>query len=86
MPLRKLHIAYLKVIKQAFSSYPLYQRVNGVMNIVYAYGGATIFPQIIAEMRRPMDFLRAFSLAQAVIFTIYIFCECLLCLVESHAC
>lgn len=40
----------------------------GVQNIVYAYGGATIFPQIIAEMRRPMDFLKAFSLAQLVIF------------------
>jgi hypothetical protein len=68
-------IAEGPVMKQAFSSYPLFQRVNGVMNIVYAYGGATIFPQIIAEMRRPMDFLRAFSMAQAVIFTIYIFCE-----------
>ncbi len=43
------------------------------MNIVYAYGGATIFPQIIAEMRRPMDFLKAFTIAQAVIFSIYIF-------------
>ena len=57
----------------AFASYPFYKRINGVMNIVYAYGGATIFPQIIAEMRRPMDFLKAFSLAQAVIFTIYLF-------------
>jgi hypothetical protein len=39
---------------------------------VYAYGGATIFPQIISEMRRPMDFLKAFSIAQALIFTIYV--------------
>ncbi|KAK3623363.1 hypothetical protein LTR56_021635 [Elasticomyces elasticus] len=60
------------VIKQAFATYPFYERINGVMNIVYAYGGATIFPQIIAEMRRPMDFLKAFSIAQALIFTIYI--------------
>ena len=42
------------------------------MNIVYAYGGATIFPTIIAEMRQPMDFLKAFSIAQAIIFTVYI--------------
>ncbi|KAL9109081.1 MAG: hypothetical protein Q9227_006172 [Pyrenula ochraceoflavens] len=61
------------VVKQAFASYPFYDRINGVMNIVYAYGGATIFPQIIAEMRRPMDFLKAFSMAQALIFTIYVF-------------
>ncbi|KAK3068342.1 hypothetical protein LTR53_014175 [Teratosphaeriaceae sp. CCFEE 6253] len=60
------------VVKQAFATYPFYERINGVMNIVYAYGGATIFPQIIAEMRRPMDFLKAFSIAQALIFTIYI--------------
>lgn len=43
------------------------------MNIVYAYGGATIFPQIIAEMRRPMDFLKSFAIAQALIFVIYVF-------------
>ncbi|KAF2147650.1 oligopeptide transporter protein [Myriangium duriaei CBS 260.36] len=61
------------VIKTAFASYPFYERINGVMNIVHAYGGATIFPQIIAEMRQPMDFLKAFSVAQALIFTIYVF-------------
>ena len=61
------------VVKQNFATYPFYERINGVMNIVYAYGGATIFPQIIAEMRRPMDFLKAFSIAQAFIFTIYVF-------------
>lgn len=59
------------VVTQAFATYPFYERINGVMNIVYAYGGATIFPQIIAEMRRPMDFLKAFSLSQTIIFTIY---------------
>ncbi|KAL1962113.1 hypothetical protein VTN77DRAFT_580 [Rasamsonia byssochlamydoides] len=61
------------VIKQAFATCPFFSRINGVMNIVYAYGGATIFAQIIAEMRRPMDFLKAFSLTQALIFTIYVF-------------
>lgn len=58
---------------ETFATYPFYERINGVMNIVYAYGGATIFPQIIAEMRRPMDFLKAFTIAQALIFTIYVF-------------
>lgn len=62
------------IVKANFASYPLYERVNGAMNICYAFGGATIFPQIVAEMRRPMDFLKAFSMAQAVIFTIYLFC------------
>ena len=61
------------VVVQTFATYPFYERINGVMNIVYAYGGATIFPQIIAEMRRPMDFLKAFSIAQAIIFFVYVF-------------
>jgi len=61
------------IVRQAFASYPFYERINGVMNIVYAYGGATIFAQIIAEMRRPMDFLKAFSVAQALIFSVYVF-------------
>lgn len=60
------------ISRPAFASFPFFERINGVMNIVYAYGGATIFAQIIAEMRRPMDFLKAFSLAQLVIFTVYI--------------
>ncbi|KAF2100592.1 oligopeptide transporter protein [Rhizodiscina lignyota] len=61
------------VVRQTFATYPFFERINGVMNIVYAYGGATIFAQIIAEMRRPMDFLKSFCLAQAIIFTIYVF-------------
>jgi hypothetical protein len=61
------------VSRPAFANYPFFERVNGVMNIVYAYGGATIFAQIIAEMRRPTDFLKAFSMAQGLIFTVYVF-------------
>jgi amino acid transporter len=86
-------VAQGPVVRQKFATYPLHQRINGVMNIVYAYGGATIFPQwverrremlwkwrkgltvyrIIAELRRPLDFLKAFTYAQALIFTIYVF-------------
>lgn len=29
--------------------------------------------RIIAELRRPLDFLKAFTYAQALIFTIYVF-------------
>lgn len=31
-------------------------KVNGIMQMVFAYGGAMIFPEFLAEMRRPMDF------------------------------
>jgi len=31
----------------------LYDRVNGIMNCVFAFGGATLFNELMAEMRRP---------------------------------
>ena len=31
----------------------LYNRINGLMNCVFAYGGATLFNELMAEMRRP---------------------------------
>lgn len=31
----------------------LSQRINGLMNCVFAYGGATLFNELMAEMRRP---------------------------------
>lgn len=42
-----------------FVSLPLFSKVNGIMNMVFAYGGAMIFPEFMAEMRRPMDFWKA---------------------------
>ena len=32
---------------------PLINRINGLMNCVFAYGGATLFNELMAEMRRP---------------------------------
>lgn len=34
------------------------------MNMVFAYGGAMIFPELMTEMRRPHDFIRGMALAQ----------------------
>lgn len=42
-----------------FVSLPLFSKVNGIMNMVFAYGGAMIFPEFMAEMKRPMDFWKA---------------------------
>lgn len=47
------------VVKSAFVSLPLFSKVNGIMQMVFAYGGAMIFPEFMAEMRRPMDFWKA---------------------------
>ncbi|KAK7012204.1 aa-trans domain-containing protein [Favolaschia claudopus] len=57
---------------QLFASVPLFSQVNGIMNMVYAYGGCMIFPEIMAEMRRPMDFWKGMIAAQALIFSAYV--------------
>ncbi|KAJ6591532.1 transmembrane amino acid transporter protein-domain-containing protein [Mycena vulgaris] len=57
---------------QLFAKIPLFSQVNGIMNMVYAYGGAMIFPEMMTEMRRPMDFWKGMILAQALIFSAYL--------------
>lgn len=47
------------IVKTAFTHEPLFDKVNGIMQMVFAYGGAMIFPEFMAEMRRPMDFWKA---------------------------
>jgi hypothetical protein len=50
----------------------LYDRVNGLMNAVFAYGGATLFNELMAEMRRPYDFWKGFLYAEVFIFVCYL--------------
>ncbi|KAL0563041.1 hypothetical protein V5O48_019037 [Marasmius crinis-equi] len=60
------------IMREAFVSLPLFSKVNGIMNMVFAYGGAMIFPEFMAEMRRPMDFWKGMICAQALISTVYL--------------
>jgi hypothetical protein len=48
-------------------------QVNGVMSAIFAYGGSMIFPEFMAEMKRPKDFLTAMWAAQAFIYFWYMF-------------
>ncbi|PWY86643.1 hypothetical protein BO70DRAFT_333027 [Aspergillus heteromorphus CBS 117.55] len=50
----------------------LYDRINGVMNCVFAYGGATLFNELMAEMRRPYDFWKGFVIAEIFIYVCYL--------------
>lgn len=70
--LQSLGVPQGPVVTERFGSLPLYNRVNGIMNMVFAYGGAMIFPEIMAEMKRPMDFWKGMILAQSVIFSAYL--------------
>lgn len=46
--------------------------INGLMNGVYSYGGATLFNELMAEMRRPWDFWKGLICADVFIYSIYI--------------
>ncbi|KAI1611793.1 transmembrane amino acid transporter protein-domain-containing protein [Exophiala viscosa] len=50
--------------------------INGLMSGVFAYGGAQIFIEIMAEMRRPWDFIKAMCIAQLFIYTVYLSYGC----------
>ncbi|KDN35714.1 hypothetical protein K437DRAFT_276950 [Tilletiaria anomala UBC 951] len=63
---------FAPVVTAAFASAPLPDKINGIMNMVFAYGGAMIFPEIMAEMRRPMDFWKGLICAELLIFIAYV--------------
>ena len=45
--------------------------IDGLMQGVYAYGGAMLFIEFMSEMRRPRDFIKGMWAAQAFIYFIY---------------
>ena len=45
--------------------------INGLMQGVYAYGGAQLFVEFMAEMKRPRDFIKAMWGAQFFIYSCY---------------
>ena len=44
--------------------------LNGIMSTVFAYGGANIFTNFMAEMKRPRDFLKAMWISQFFIWQV----------------
>ncbi|SCZ92676.1 BZ3500_MvSof-1268-A1-R1_Chr5-2g08094 [Microbotryum saponariae] len=61
------------VVIKAVVGGSVFNQVNGAFNMVFAYGGSMIFPEIIAEMRRPYDAIKGIACAQIFIFTVYLF-------------
>lgn len=45
--------------------------VNGLMQGVYAYGGAMLFVEFMSEMRQPRDFIKGMWAAQLFIYVCY---------------
>ncbi|KAH8697886.1 putative amino acid transporter [Talaromyces proteolyticus] len=47
--------------------------VSGAMQAVFAYGGSMVFPEFMAEMKRPKDFFTGMFAAQLFIYFWYMF-------------
>jgi hypothetical protein len=47
-------------------------QLGAAMQIVYAFGGAMLYCEFMAEMRRPLDFLKAQFVAEIFIFLCYL--------------
>lgn len=54
------------------SSSTLNDKITAMMNGVFAYGGATLFNELMAEMRRPYDFWKGFICAEIFIYSCYL--------------
>ncbi|KAI6839670.1 oligopeptide transporter protein [Hortaea werneckii] len=50
----------------------LNDHINGLMQGVYSYGGATLFNELMAEMRRPHDFWKGLICAEFFIVSVYL--------------
>ncbi|KAL9113157.1 MAG: hypothetical protein Q9227_002769 [Pyrenula ochraceoflavens] len=46
--------------------------VNGLMQAVFSYGGATLFTELLSEMKRPFDFWKALLCADLFIYCVYL--------------
>ncbi|KAG7730136.1 hypothetical protein KL933_001216 [Ogataea haglerorum] len=62
----------LEVVKHAIAPGTLSDRIGGMNNMVFAWGGATVFCECMYELRRPMDFWKGMLCAQAFILVIYL--------------
>lgn len=54
----------------------LVDNVNGLMNAVFSFGGATLFVELMSEMRRPMDFWKGMICAEVLIYVCYMMYGC----------
>ncbi|KAK5136104.1 hypothetical protein LTR08_004154 [Meristemomyces frigidus] len=50
----------------------LKDHINGLMQGVFSYGGATLFNELMSEMRRPYDFWKGLICAEIFIIGVYI--------------
>ncbi|KAH3668451.1 hypothetical protein OGAPHI_002205 [Ogataea philodendri] len=62
----------LSIHKYAIAPGSLSDRIDGMNNMVFAWGGATVFCEVMYELKKPMDFWKGMLCAQAFIMVIYL--------------
>lgn len=63
----------LPITQHAITPGTISDKIAGMNNMVFAWGGATIFCEVMAEMKRPMDFWKGMLCAQSLIMVVYLF-------------
>lgn len=63
----------LPIQQYAITPGTISDKISGMNNMVFAWGGATIFCEVMAEMKRPMDFWKGMLCAQSLILVVYLF-------------
>ena len=62
-----------KIIMSGSGSTAFTNQLSACMNIVYSYGGAMVFVELMSEMKRPWDFWKGMITAQVFISIVYLF-------------
>lgn len=63
----------LPIARYAITPGTIADKIGGMNNMVFAWGGATIFCEVMAEMKRPMDFWKGMICGQTLIMVVYLF-------------
>lgn len=53
-------------------------QIQGVNLLIFAYGGAMIFPELLSEMKQPKSFWKGCCIAQLVIYVVYVIYACVM--------
>lgn len=57
----------------AFLGFPFALQATAISNIIYAYGGATMYVELMSEMKNPREFWKSLAGAEFIIIGMYFF-------------
>lgn len=60
-----------QIVTAAFLNTPFAYQATAISNIIYAYGGATMYVELMAEMKNPREFWKSLAGAEFIIIGMY---------------